>query len=210
MSSINVHISWRTRDVNDWFIIVSYLVHSNICNAIVFGFFWNSIGEAMWAYDLNKGDIVTRYARQTCIFDREWTFSPPIFKTFEVIISILVLFQNWLSLKNEKWNKIYHNQFWSNYFNSCFILKLVVTLHSLLSVDSLVHRCRIRSARGHGFKSGLRQGVLCLIFCFVVVVYLLFCPKPHHLSPNFKIFIAILICLVYLTYCKHWLPNIRV
>ena len=147
----------------------------------------------MWANDLNKGDIVTRYACQTHIFDRDWTFSPPIFKTFEKdlfkkkkyndihyslcliernviqflkidlvkigskllelesrhlqcmkckwprdlvvdatlpileldldikdttsdqiwwgsddgIISILVLFQNWFSSKNEKWNTIY-------------------------------------------------------------------------------------------------------
>jgi len=32
-------------------------------------------------------------------------------------------------------------------------------------------------ARGPGFNPRLRQGFLCLIFCFVVVVFLLFCPK---------------------------------
>jgi len=32
-------------------------------------------------------------------------------------------------------------------------------------------------ARGSGFKPQLRQGVLCLIFCFVIVVFLLFCQK---------------------------------
>jgi len=32
-------------------------------------------------------------------------------------------------------------------------------------------------ARGPGFNPRLRQGFLCLIFCIVVVVFLLFCPK---------------------------------
>jgi len=32
-------------------------------------------------------------------------------------------------------------------------------------------------ARGPGFNPQLRQGFLCLIFCFVLVVFLLFCQK---------------------------------
>jgi len=35
-------------------------------------------------------------------------------------------------------------------------------------------------ARGPGFNPRLRQGFLCFIYCFVVVVFLLFCPKPHY------------------------------
>jgi len=57
-------------------------------------------------------------------------------------------------------------------------------------------------ARGPGFNSRLRQGFLCLIFCFVVVVFLLFCPKTHYLSPKFAILFSMLIYLAYLTYCK--------
>ena len=34
-------------------------------------------------------------------------------------------------------------------------------------------------AKGPGFNPRLRQGFLCLIFCFVVVVFLLFCPKTQ-------------------------------
>jgi len=34
-------------------------------------------------------------------------------------------------------------------------------------------------ARGPVFNLPLRQGFLSLIFCFVVVVFLLFCPKIH-------------------------------
>jgi len=57
-------------------------------------------------------------------------------------------------------------------------------------------------ARGPGFNPRLRQGFLCLIFCFVVDVFLLFCPKTHYLSQKFAIPFTILINLVYLTYCK--------
>ena len=37
-------------------------------------------------------------------------------------------------------------------------------------------------ARSPGFNTRLWQGFLCLIFCFVVVVFLPFCPKTHYLS----------------------------
>ena len=54
------------------------------------------------------------------------------------------------------------------------------------------------SARGPGFNPRLRQGFLCLIFCFVVVVFLLFLSKTHYLSQKFAIPFTILIYLVYL------------
>ena len=57
-------------------------------------------------------------------------------------------------------------------------------------------------ARGPGFNPRLRQRFLCLIFCIVVVVFLLFCPKTHYLSQNIGIPFTMLIYLVYSTYCK--------
>jgi len=57
-------------------------------------------------------------------------------------------------------------------------------------------------ARGPGFNPWLRQGFLCLMLCFVVVVFLLFCPKTHYSSQKFAISLAILIYLLYLTYCN--------
>jgi len=44
--------------------------------------------------------------------------------------------------------------------------------------DALEMLCLyLLGARCPGFNSRLRQGLLCLIICFVVVVFLLFCPK---------------------------------
>ena len=57
-------------------------------------------------------------------------------------------------------------------------------------------------ARGPGFNPRLRQGFLCLIFCIVVVVFILFCPKTQYLSQNIAIPYTMLIYLVYSTYCK--------
>ena len=57
-------------------------------------------------------------------------------------------------------------------------------------------------ARVPGFNPRLRQGFLCLSFCFVVVVFLLFCPKTDYLSQNIAIPFTMLIYLVYSTYCK--------
>ena len=57
-------------------------------------------------------------------------------------------------------------------------------------------------ARGPGFNPRLRQGFLCLTFCIVVVVFLLFCPKTHYLSEYIAIPFTMLIYLVYSTYCK--------
>jgi len=58
-------------------------------------------------------------------------------------------------------------------------------------------------ARGPGFfYPQLRQGFLCLIFCFVIVVFLLFCQKTHYLLQKFAIPFTILIYLVYLRNCK--------
>jgi len=56
-------------------------------------------------------------------------------------------------------------------------------------------------ARGPGFNPRLRQGFLCLIFCFVVV-FLLFCLKSHYLSQKFAIPFTMLNYWVYLKYCK--------
>ena len=55
----------------------------------------------------------------------------------------------------------------------------IAWLQSLLSVDSVVQR-------GPVFNSRLRQGFLCLIFSFVVVVILLFRPKTQYLSHKLK------------------------
>jgi len=53
-----------------------------------------------------------------------------------------------------------------------------------------------------GSIPGSGKGFLCLIFCFVIVVFLLFCPKTHYLSRKFAILVTILFYLGYLTYCK--------
>ena len=46
-------------------------------------------------------------------------------------------------------------------------------------------RASALGARGLGFNPRLRQGCLCLIFfCFVVDVFLLFCPKTHFFLTN--------------------------
>ena len=57
-------------------------------------------------------------------------------------------------------------------------------------------------ARGPGFNSRLRNGFLCLIFCYVGDVFLLFLSKTHYFLQNVAISFAILIYLVYVTYCK--------
>jgi len=57
-------------------------------------------------------------------------------------------------------------------------------------------------ASGPGFNPRLRQGFLCLIFCFVVVVFLIFCPKTQYLSQKLAISFAMLIYLVSITYSK--------
>jgi len=59
-------------------------------------------------------------------------------------------------------------------------------------------------ARGPAFNSRLQQGFLCLMFCFVVVVFLFVCPKHIFITQKFAIPFTILIYSVYmyLTYCK--------
>jgi len=57
-------------------------------------------------------------------------------------------------------------------------------------------------ARGPGFNPPLRQGFLCLLFCFVVVVFLLFVSKHITYHKSLQFLFTILIYLVYLTYCK--------
>jgi len=44
--------------------------------------------------------------------------------------------------------------------------------------------------KGPGFNPRLPQGFLCLIFCFIVVVFLLFCQKTHYLSQKIVILFA--------------------
>ena len=57
--------------------------------------------------------------------------------------------------------------------------------------------------RGPGFNPRIRQGFLCVIVCFVVVVFLLFLSKEtHYLSHKFAIPFTMLIYFVYLTYWK--------
>jgi len=56
-------------------------------------------------------------------------------------------------------------------------------------------------ARGPGLESRLCRGFLFLILCFVVVVIFLFV-KTHYLSTKFGIPFAMVIYLIYLTYCK--------
>jgi len=56
-------------------------------------------------------------------------------------------------------------------------------------------------ARGPGFNPRIRQGFLCFIFCFVVVV-LFFWSKTHYLSQKFAIPFTMLVYLVCVTYCK--------
>jgi len=81
--------------------------------------------------------------------------------------------------------------------------------NSLTTIETLMQLTRWCSgnasalgARGPGFNPLLLQGFLCLIFCFVVVVFFLFCPKTHYLSQTFAIPFTMLIYLVYLKYCK--------
>ena len=52
------------------------------------------------------------------------------------------------------------------------------TVKSLLTINTPCWlSSTVVSGLGHGFNSRLRQGILCLIFCFVVVVFLLFVHK---------------------------------
>ena len=66
----------------------------------------------------------------------------------------------------------------------------IAHLHFIL----LCYICNLGAlgARGPGLNSRLGQGLV----CFVVVVYLLFCPKTHYLLQNCAISVAILIYLV--------------
>ena len=57
-------------------------------------------------------------------------------------------------------------------------------------------------ARGPGFHSRLWQGFLCLIFCFVVVVFYFFLSQNTLFVTKFCVFFSILFYLVCLTYCK--------
>ena len=63
-------------------------------------------------------------------------------------------------------------------FNPLRRNSLIAGLQSILSVDSWCSgNVSALGARGPGFNPQLRQGFLCLIFCFVVVVVLLFVQK---------------------------------
>jgi len=53
-----------------------------------------------------------------------------------------------------------------------------------------------------GSIPGSGKGFYVWFFCFVVVVFLLLCPKTYCLSQNFAIYFAMFIYLEYSTYCK--------
>ena len=75
-------------------------------------------------------------------------------------------------------------------------------LNSLTTIDTLswlggavvTHPLWVQEVPGSISGSGL-------IFCFVIVVFLLFRSKTHYLSQQFAISFAMLIYSVYLTYC---------
>ena len=78
---------------------------------------------------------------------------------------------------------------------------LRILLYSNLTFTD--HRQSIAFSTTLPFNSRLRQGFLCLIFYFVDVEFLLFAPIHIRFSIcHFAIPFAMLIYLVYLTYCK--------
>ena len=87
-----------------------------------------------------------------------------------------------------------HNPFVENVWPANLALFVYVSTHCVETVKWLDYNryspltrwcsgnASALGARGPGFNPRLRQGFLCLSFCFVVVVFSLFCPK--------KLFIA--------------------
>ena len=63
----------------------------------------------------------------------------------------------------------------------------------------VTHPLRVQEVPGSILGSG--KG-FCLIFCFIVVMFLLFVQKHDYMSQIFAIPFAMLIYLLYLTYCK--------
>ena len=104
------------------------------------------------------------------------------------------------------------NEFVENVWPAKLALFIYVSAHCVNTVKKLDYNrysqwwcsgnASALSARGPRFNPRLRQGFLCLIFCFVVVVFLPFCPKSHYLSLKFAIPYTMLIYLVFLTYRK--------
>ena len=97
---------------------------------------------------------------------------------------------------------------WSEYLH-LFMFRPIASkqLNSLttiiLSVDWLEVMCLFGCERS-------RVQFRCLIYCFVVVEFLLFCPKTHYFSPKFAISFAMLIYIVYIAFWQHLWPIIRV
>jgi len=83
-----------------------------------------------------------------------------------------------------------------------------ITSRHLTTIDTLnwlsgavvTHPLWVQEVSGSNPGSG--KGFSVWFFCFVVVVFLLFCPKTNYLSKHFAISFAMLIYVVYLTYCK--------
>jgi len=106
------------------------------------------------------------------------------------------------------------NAFVENVWPANLALFIYVSTHCVETVKRLDYNryCQLTrwcsgnasalGARGPGFNPRLRQGFLCFMFYFVVVVILLFCQKTHYLSQKFAIIFTMFIYLVYLTYCK--------
>ena len=64
--------------------------------------------------------------------------------------------------------------------------------------------------RAPGFNTRFRQGLYVWCFFCRCCVFTFCCSKTHYLSQSFAISFAMLIYLVYLTYCKKLWPIIRV
>jgi len=106
------------------------------------------------------------------------------------------------------------NVFVENVWPANFALFIYVSTHCVEAVKQLDYNrysqltrwcsgnaCAL-GAGGPWFNPQLRQGSICLIICFVVVVFLLYCPKTHYLSQKFAIPFTMFIYLVNLTYWK--------
>jgi len=105
------------------------------------------------------------------------------------------------------------NEFVENVWPASLALFIYVSTHCVETVKKLDYnryskltRCcsdnaSALGARGPGFNSPLRQAFLCLIFFLFCCCCFFFLSKTHYLSQNIEIPFAMLIYLVYLTYC---------
>ena len=117
-----------------------------------------------------------------------------------------------LNIVNYAWKNITEkNEIVENVWpaNSCtlFTFRPIASkqLNSLTTIDTtswlagavVTHSIRVQEVPGSIPGSGKA-----FYIWFFVVVVVFFCPKTHYLSQHFAILFAMLIYLVYLTYCK--------